>query len=94
MPSLSKFQKSFAPRTITGWNSLSDPVTSLASVPSFRTDTCLLCRSRDIRQEFGNYHRNPDPVLCDCVQDQGHNEANVVVLESKVKPEAAYMVRL
>ena len=33
----SQFQKSFAARTITEWNSLPDSITSLASVSSFRS---------------------------------------------------------
>ena len=32
-----EYQKSFAPRTITEWNSLSDAITSAASVSSFRS---------------------------------------------------------
>jgi len=39
-----RFQKSFAARTITEWNSLPDSITSLASVSSFRSQlSAILC---------------------------------------------------
>jgi len=41
-----RFQKSFAARTITEWNSLPDSITSLASVSSFRIQLSARYRAR------------------------------------------------